>query len=174
MLALAALTTSTADAVTKVPHRCTSKPAPRLCSIHFHRHRTNVMRSKMNLHPIPYHWIAEKYPARRGRVLTYWVGVHKRTVTRLKNYHPSNYAGLLCIHGYEGSWTAYNSSGPYYGGLQMDSSFMQHWGSDMLSKYGGRDARSWSPQDQLIVGARAVAHIGYSPWPTTARMCHLL
>lgn len=164
---------STADAVTKMPHRCKDKTAPRLCAIHFHHHRVNVMRHKMNLHPIRYHWIAERHPARRGRILRYWVHVHKRTIKRLKHYHPTSYAGLLCIHHYEGAWNAYNSSGPYYGGLQMDAPFMQRWGSDMLSKYGGRDARYWSPDDQLTVGARAVAHIGYGPWPSTRLMCGL-
>lgn len=130
------------------------------------------MRHKMNLHSIPYHWKAEAHPALRARILTYWVHVHKRTVERLKNYHPSNYTGLLCIHRYEGAWNAYNPAG-YYGGLQMDWSFMRHWGNDMLAKHGGRDARYWTPLEQLIVGERAVQHIGYSPWPNTRLMCGL-
>jgi hypothetical protein len=53
----------------------------------------------------------------------------------------------------------------------MDASFMQHWGADKLHKYHGRDARYWSVADQLAVASRAVAHIGYSPWPNTGAMC---
>ena len=82
------------------------------------------------------------------------------------------FPNLMCIHHYEGSWSAYNPAG-YYGGFQMDASFMQHWGADKLHKYHGRDARYWSPADQLAVASRAVAHIGYSPWPNTGAMCGL-
>jgi len=38
----------------------------------------------------------------------------------------------------------------------------------------GRDARYWSPADQLAVASRAVAHIGFGSWPNTAAMCGLL
>jgi hypothetical protein len=81
---------------------------------------------------------------------------------------------LLCIHHYEGSWSAYNPAGPYYGGFQMDAGFMQRWGADKLRKYGGRDARYWSARDQLAVASRVVAHIGFGSWPNTAAMCGLL
>ena len=80
---------------------------------------------------------------------------------------------LLCIHHYEGGWTAYNAAG-YFGGFQMDAGFMERWGADKLRKYGGRDARYWSPADQLAVASRAVAHIGFGSWPNTAAMCGLL
>jgi hypothetical protein len=80
---------------------------------------------------------------------------------------------LMCIHYREGSWTAYNPAG-YYGGLQMDRSFMRTYGWDKLYIYGGRDARYWRPRDQLAVGFRAVRHRGFWPWPNTARACGLL
>jgi len=80
---------------------------------------------------------------------------------------------LMCIHRYEGSWTAYNPAG-YYGGLQMDRSFMWTYGADKMYRYGGRDARYWLPRDQLAVGFRAVRHRGFWPWPNTARRCGLL
>jgi hypothetical protein len=80
---------------------------------------------------------------------------------------------LRCIHHYEGSWDAYNPAGPYYGGFQMDSAFMQKWGADKLRKYHGKDARSWSAKDQMAVASRAVAHIGYGSWPNTSAMCGL-
>jgi hypothetical protein len=81
---------------------------------------------------------------------------------------------LICIHRYEGAWNAYNPAGPYYGGLQMDTSFMQTYGPDKLYRYGGRDARYWSRDDQLAVGIRAVRERGFTPWPNTARACGLL
>ena len=93
---------------------------------------------------------------------------HYRAVIRRR------FPKLLCIHRYEGSWTAYNPAGPYYGGFQMDAGFMERWGADKLRKYGGRDARYWSPADQLAVASRAVAHIGFGSWPSTAAMCGLL
>jgi hypothetical protein len=80
---------------------------------------------------------------------------------------------LMCIHYREGSWTAYNPAG-YYGGLQMDRSFMWTYGWDKMYKYHGRDARYWLPRDQLAVGFRAVRHRGFWPWPNTARACGLL
>lgn len=81
---------------------------------------------------------------------------------------------LLCIHHYEGAWDAYNPAGPYYGGFQMDAGFMASWGADKLRKYGGADARYWSPRDQLAVASRAARHIGFGSWPSTAAMCGLL
>ena len=81
--------------------------------------------------------------------------------------------GLMCIHSYEGAWNAYNPAG-YYGGLQMDWSFMRTYGYDKLVKYGGRDARYWSINDQLAVAIRAIRTRGYTPWSTTASMCGLL
>jgi hypothetical protein len=82
------------------------------------------------------------------------------------------FPALLCIHHYEGSWVAYSPAG-YYGGFQMSLTFMRHWGGDKLAKYGGRDARYWSAADQLAVASRAVAQLGYSPWPNTAAACGL-
>ncbi len=84
------------------------------------------------------------------------------------------FPALLCIHRYEGSWTAYNPAGPYYGGFQMDWSFMQAYGRDRLAKYGWRDARVWSPADQMAVASRAVGVRGYWPWPSSAAACGVL
>lgn len=80
---------------------------------------------------------------------------------------------LRCIHHYEGAWNAYNAGGPYYGGFQMDAAFMARWGADKLHKYGGKDARYWSPHDQMAVASRAARHIGFGSWPNTAAMCGL-
>jgi hypothetical protein len=76
-----------------------------------------------------------------------------------------------CIHHYEGAW---NDSGyPYYGGLQMDISFQNAYGWDMLRAY-GKTADHWHRFDQMIVAERARKTRGYWPWPNTARLCNLL
>lgn len=80
------------------------------------------------------------------------------------------YAGLLCIHSHEGAWNA-NTGNGYYGGLQMDSSFMNAYGPEFVAEYG--TANNWPVSDQLIAGLRAVRSRGYSPWPNTAAMCGL-
>src|SRR5207342_965402 len=41
---------------------------------------------------------------------------------------------FACIHRYEGSWTDPNA--PYYGGLQMDYTFMSTYGADYLRAWG--------------------------------------
>jgi hypothetical protein len=79
------------------------------------------------------------------------------------------YAALLCIHRYEGSWTAYSPAGPYYGGLQMDVSFMANYGRRFLARFG--DARHWRPSLQVATAYRAVRSVGYSPWPVSRLAC---
>jgi hypothetical protein len=82
-----------------------------------------------------------------------------------------NMNNWVCIHQHEGAWN--DSGDPYWGGLQMDKSFMAAYGSDMIRKYGGYADR-WTPRDQMVVAQRAYRTRGYNPWPNTARMCGLL
>ena len=111
---------------------------------------------EMHTPGIPYlEWLAVRWRAR----------AHGYQLIRARRFPP-----LMCIHSLEGSWVAYSPAG-YYGGFQMSRSFMAHWGADKLAKYGGRDARYWTAHDQLAVASRAVAHLGYSPWPNTAPAC---
>lgn len=77
-------------------------------------------------------------------------------------------AGLRCIHTHEGAWND-NTGNGYYGGLQMDISFQDHWGRFILHHQG--TANRWSPFDQIRVAYKAVRSIGYGPWPNTRRMC---
>lgn len=84
---------------------------------------------------------------------------------------PSNYSNWLCIHHYEGSWTA-NTGNGYYGGLQMNWGFMQTYGPALLARKGTAD--HWTPAEQMMVAERARQTRGYWPWPNTARMCGLL
>ncbi|MGH3004073.1 MAG: hypothetical protein ACRDM1_15650 [Gaiellaceae bacterium] len=79
---------------------------------------------------------------------------------------------LRCIHGYEGDWTA-NTGNGYYGGLQMDGSFMDQYGSDFERRWGTAD--NWPAWAQIEASARAYrSGRGFWPWPNTARACGLL
>lgn len=75
-----------------------------------------------------------------------------------------------CIHSHEGSWT--DTGAPYYGGLQMDWSFMSAYGAEYLRAWGTAD--HWPPSVQIAVAIRAyLSGRGFGPWPNTARMCGL-
>lgn len=79
---------------------------------------------------------------------------------------------FLCIHRYEGAWTA-NTGNGYYGGLQMDRGFMQRYGQDFVGRWGTAD--NWPAWAQLEAAARAHdSGRGFTPWPNTARFCGLL
>lgn len=109
--------------------------------------------------------------ARRRVTLMYW---HARlNVCRAHRESIGNLSAWLCIHHFEGSWSA-NTGNGYYGGLQMDVSFMRSYGMDMIRRYGGY-AHLWSPRDQMVVAERARASgRGYFPWPRSARWCGLI
>jgi hypothetical protein len=78
---------------------------------------------------------------------------------------------FLCIHSGEGSWTDPNA--PYWGGLQMDRSFMASYAPWALASFGTAD--NWPVSVQLATAIRAYkAGRGFGPWPNTARMCGLL
>jgi hypothetical protein len=81
-------------------------------------------------------------------------------------------AAFACIHRYEGSWSA-NTGNGYYGGLQMDWTFMRTYGAEFLRAFGTADR--WPAGVQLAVAMRAyLAGRGFWPWPTSARLCGLL
>ncbi|HSC50184.1 MAG TPA: hypothetical protein VLD16_07970 [Gaiellaceae bacterium] len=106
---------------------------------------------------------------RTPRALRYWRRQARRT--RWLAVHPPHKAALLCIHRLEGSWA--DSGDPYWGGLQMDRSFMQTYAPAVLLRRGW--ANRWTPLEQLWVAERALrSGRGYSPWPNTARYCGLL
>jgi len=78
--------------------------------------------------------------------------------------------GFLCIHRFEGSWS--DAGDPYWGGLQMDWSFMRTYGGEFVRAFG--PASNWTPAMQLAVAERAyLSGRGYGPWPTTRRLCGL-
>jgi hypothetical protein len=78
---------------------------------------------------------------------------------------------LMCIHRYEGAWTA-NTGNGYYGGLQMDLRFMSLYGPEFVDRWGTAD--NWPAWAQLEAGARASeSGRGFTPWPNTSRVCGL-
>jgi hypothetical protein len=117
---------------------------------------------------------------RRKYVLRRWIERHDYFCDALRKHRrmrasfgygrPPHYSEWLCIHGKEGPWDDAND--PYWGGLQMDRSFMQAYAPKSLLKRGW--ANTWSPIEQMWVAERAYRSRGFGPWPNTARMCGLL
>lgn len=76
-----------------------------------------------------------------------------------------------CIHQYEGSWN--DRGAPYYGGLQMNITFQNHYGHYLLRTKGTADR--WTPLEQMWVATKAyMSGRGFYPWPNTARACGLI
>ena len=103
------------------------------------------------------------------RVLALW---QKRAVEAQRQaLHPARLKAWLCIHSYEGSWSDPNP--PYYGGLQMDYTFQQAYGRELLRRKGTAD--NWTLLEQIWVAERAYrSGRGFYPWPNTARYCGLI
>ena len=92
-------------------------------------------------------------------------------LARTEARRPPNRQAWLCIHQYEGSWS--DSGAPYYGGLQMDESFMRTYGPGLVRKKGTAD--NWTPLEQMWVAEKALgAGRGFYPWPNAARLCGLI
>jgi len=108
-------------------------------------------------------------PAYRRWVLRLW----ERRAYRawMQAHDPPHRADWLCIHRYEGAWN--DPDPPYYGGLQMDTSFQRTYGPELLRRKGTAD--SWTPLEQMWVAERAHRRgRGFYPWPNTARLCGLI
>jgi hypothetical protein len=105
----------------------------------------------------------------RMHVMSQW---RKRAIRAKREAHnPPHRAAWKCIHRYEGAWE--DERDPYWGGLQMDRSFMQNYAPGHLLKRGW--ANRWTPLEQMWVAERALkAGRGFYPWPNTARMCGLI
>jgi len=81
-----------------------------------------------------------------------------------------HYSAWMCIHRGEGAWN--DSGDPYWGGLQMDRSFMSTYAPRWLLRRGW--ANVWTPREQMMVAERAWKTRGFYPWPVTARACGLI
>jgi len=111
----------------------------------------------------------------RGALRKAYAAVEWQRVENLKLARQmlGNVTAWTCIHGGEGSWT--DTGDPYWGGLQMDMTFMRTYGRDMIKLHKGGLADTWTPREQIIVAQRAfVQGRGYNPWPTTGRACGLI
>jgi len=107
-------------------------------------------------------------PLASPRALRYWSRQARHMLRAAK--HPPHKAQWLCIHRFEGSWS--DAGDPYWGGLQMDRSFMRSYAPASLLRRGL--ANRWSALEQMWVAERAHRTRGFSPWPNTARYCGLL
>lgn len=77
--------------------------------------------------------------------------------------------GFICIHHFEGGWDAATGNG-YFGGLQMDRSFMGTYGGEFVRGIG--PANLWPSFLQIAVAMRAYySGRGFGPWPNTRRSC---
>jgi hypothetical protein len=95
---------------------------------------------------------------------------HRAHAARVRAQHPPHLAAWLCIHHYEGAWS--DSSGPYYGGLQMDLGFQETYGARLLRTKGTAD--HWTPLEQIWTAEKASRSRGFWPWPNSARICGLI
>jgi hypothetical protein len=80
---------------------------------------------------------------------------------------------FACIAKHEsgGRWDISTGNG-YYGGLQMDRAFQRTYAPRLYATRGTAD--KWTPEEQMRAAGRAVGSRGFTPWPTTARVCGLL
>jgi hypothetical protein len=100
------------------------------------------------------------------------VGLWRRRAARAhrRARRPPHLGAFLCIHRYEAGWT--DRGGPFYGGLQMDLGFQEHYGRWLLRAKGTADR--WTPLEQIWIAERAARSTGFYPWPNTARVCGLI
>jgi hypothetical protein len=100
----------------------------------------------------------------------------RATRTRRLAQNPPHRGAWLCLHQYErhptSGWRT-NTGNGFYGGLQMDLTFMRLYGARLLRLKGTADR--WTPLEQMWVGERALrAGRGFYPWPNAARACGLI
>lgn len=97
----------------------------------------------------------------------------RRRAIRAKRqaHNPPHEGAWRCLQRYEGAWN--DADDPYWGGLQMDRSFMRQHAPRHLLRRGW--ANRWTPLEQMWVGERALrAGRGFYPWPHTGRICGLI
>jgi hypothetical protein len=105
----------------------------------------------------------------RLHVLRQW----RRRALRAKRraHNPPHEQEWRCLQRYEGSWR--DAWDPYWGGLQMDKTFMRQYAPRFLLRRGW--ANRWTPVEQMWVAERALrAGRGFYPWPHTGRICGLI
>jgi hypothetical protein len=98
------------------------------------------------------------------------IRTHRRAV------NPPHKTAWLCLYLHERhpalGWRTRTGNG-FYGGLQMDWTFMATYGGQLLGAKGTADR--WTPLEQMWVGERALrAGRGFYPWPNSGRACGLI
>jgi hypothetical protein len=142
-----------------------------LTGIHAQRNETWRWQDVMSASHVRYGGYAERSHNLRyaKSVLALWT--RRARLLRRQAQNPPRLRDWMCIHRHEGSWT--DPDAPYYGGLQMDMSFMQAYGGGLLRRKGTAD--HWTPLEQIWVAERAFrSGRGFYPWPNTARWCGLI
>jgi hypothetical protein len=143
-----------------------------LAGIHTARDTTWKWQDTMSAARSPYAATAEQSPSLRYRQLVLGLWTSRAKQAQNAAQHPPRLKDWLCIHHYEGAWPD-NTGNGYYGGLQMDMSFMSAYGAALLRKKGTAD--HWTPLEQIWVAERAYeSGRGFYPWPNTARWCGLI
>jgi hypothetical protein len=112
----------------------------------------------------------------RWRAVARWLAARSERVApgeRPLSQRVPYFDELACIAGHEsgGRWDVSTGNG-YYGGLQMDRAFQRAYAPGLYVAKGTAD--NWTREEQMRAAGRAVARRGFTPWPTTARMCGLL
>lgn len=82
---------------------------------------------------------------------------------------------FLCLYRHErgaAGWQTQTGNG-YFGGLQMDASFSYTYGPAWAKQYWGSNPAHWPAAVQMSAAMHAWTTRGFSPWPTTRRMCGL-
>lgn len=163
-----------------VPVHCRAHHGSVYCAALEHRHAIRVLRvvarrEETRTHK-PHHRFTINWVVPRLRRTNARLRSHIHWLRTIPTWRPPLsasplYRDFLCIHHYEGAWN--DAGDPYWGGLQMDRSFMLTYGSDMVARYQGW-ANVWPPDEQIRVAMRAWRSRGFSPWPNTARSCGLL
>jgi hypothetical protein len=143
-----------------------------LAGIHTARDTTWKWQDTMSAARSPYTASAEHSPSLRYRTMVLHVWASRAKQAQYTAQHPPRLKDWLCIHHYEGAWPDATGNG-YYGGLQMDMSFMSAYGAALLRKKG--TANHWTPLEQIWVAERAYeSGRGFYPWPNTAKWCGLI
>ena len=168
VLAVAALTRTSADAATKRATVLAQIADLRTETWHWQR---LAMQPRT---PTSYSERTTRSPAYRNWVRNLWRTRADRAQRRAES--PPHRRQWLCIHRHERhpaqGWRTRTGNG-FYGGLQMDISFQRQYGARLLQRKGTADR--WTPLEQMWVAERAHrSGRGFHPWPNTARSCGLI
>ena len=166
-----------AAAAAGAPHGAAAQQASKTKAIRYYskevdrfRRQTWYWQRVMGVRRTPVHirTLAVSSPVRLRHLARVWQ--RRFGIAARKAHHPPNLKAWLCIHHYEGSWK--DSGAPYWGGLQMDISFMQSYGGRLYRTKG--TANHWTILEQIWTAVRAERVRGFYPWPNTARFCGLI